>query len=76
MTGKKETCRYNLVQGELHEKNHRANYCLCLRPVHSLLLLWRRYRGLFIAYYFFGVDIEGLTEGFIDFLADLLDGPG
>jgi hypothetical protein len=32
--------------------------------------------GLFIAYYFFDVDIEGLTEGFIDFLADLLDGPG
>ena len=32
--------------------------------------------GLFIAYYFFGVDIEGLTEGFIDFLTDLLDGPG
>ena len=45
VTGKVETCRYNLVQGELHEKDHRANYCLCLCPVHSLLLLWRRYRG-------------------------------
>jgi len=32
--------------------------------------------ALFIAYYFFDVDIEGLTEGFIDFLTDLLDGPG
>jgi hypothetical protein len=32
--------------------------------------------ALFIAYYFFGVDVEGLTEGFIDFLTDLLDGPG
>ncbi len=31
--------------------------------------------GLFIAYYFFDVDIEGLTEGFINFLADILDGP-
>lgn len=32
--------------------------------------------GLFIAYYFFDVDIEGLTEGSIDFLAEILDGPG
>lgn len=32
--------------------------------------------GLFIAYYFFGVDVEGLTEGFIDFLSGILDGPG
>jgi len=32
--------------------------------------------ALFIAYYFFGVDIEGLTEGTIDFLAEILDGPG
>lgn len=32
--------------------------------------------GLFIAYYFFGVDVEKLAEGFIEFLTDLLDGPG
>ncbi len=32
--------------------------------------------GVFIASYFFGVDIEELTEGFIEFLMDLLDGPG
>jgi hypothetical protein len=32
--------------------------------------------GLAVANYFFGVDVEGLAEGFIDFLADLLDGPG
>jgi hypothetical protein len=32
--------------------------------------------GLAAAQYFFGVDVEGLTEGFIDFLSDLLDGPG
>ena len=29
-----------------------------------------------VAKFFFGVDVEGLTEGFIDFLSDLLDGPG
>ena len=32
--------------------------------------------ALFIAYYFFDVDIEGLTEGSIDFIASILDGPG
>lgn len=32
--------------------------------------------GLAVAQFFFGVDIEGLTEGFIDFLSDILDGPG
>lgn len=32
--------------------------------------------GLFIAYYFFGIDIESLTKGFIDFIAEILDGPG
>ena len=32
--------------------------------------------GLAVAQYFFGVDVEGLAEGFIDFLADILDGPG
>lgn len=32
--------------------------------------------GLFIASYFFGVDIKELAEGFIEFLTDLLDGPG
>ena len=32
--------------------------------------------GLAVAKFFFGVDVEGLFEGFIDFLSDLLDGPG
>ena len=32
--------------------------------------------GLAAAQFFFGVDIEGLTEGFIDFISDILDGPG
>ena len=32
--------------------------------------------GLAAAKYFFDVDIEGLVEGFLDFLADILDGPG
>jgi len=32
--------------------------------------------GLAAAQYFFGVDIEGLAEGTIDFLAEILDGPG
>ena len=32
--------------------------------------------GLAIAHFFFGVDVEGLAEGFIDFLSDILDGPG
>ncbi len=26
--------------------------------------------------FFFGVDIEGLTERLIDFLSEILDGPG
>jgi hypothetical protein len=32
--------------------------------------------GLAAAKYFFDVDIEGLTEGFLDFLAGILDGSG
>ena len=32
--------------------------------------------GLAVAKFFFGVDIKGLTEGFLDFLSDILDGPG
>lgn len=32
--------------------------------------------GLATAQYVFGVDVEGLLEGFFDFLTDLLDGPG
>ena len=32
--------------------------------------------GLAVAKFFFGVDVEGLTEGFIEFLTDILDGPG
>lgn len=32
--------------------------------------------GLAAAQFFFGVDVEGLTDGFVDFLSDLLDGPG
>lgn len=31
--------------------------------------------GMAIAKFFFGVDVEGLAEGFVDFLLDLLDGP-
>lgn len=31
--------------------------------------------GLAVAQQFFGVNVTGLTEGFIDFLADILDGP-
>lgn len=31
--------------------------------------------GLAIAQYFFGVDIEGLAEGTLAFLAEILDGP-
>ena len=31
--------------------------------------------GMAVAKFFFGVDVEGLAEGFIDFLSDLLDGP-
>jgi len=31
--------------------------------------------GLAVAKFFFGVDVEGLAEGFIDFLLDILDGP-
>jgi hypothetical protein len=31
--------------------------------------------GLAVAHFFFGVDVEGLAEGFIDFLSDILDGP-
>jgi hypothetical protein len=32
--------------------------------------------GLFVAQYFFGIDIKGLTEGFVDFLVEILNGPG
>ncbi len=32
--------------------------------------------GLAVAKFFFDVDIEGLAEGFIDFLTDILNGPG
>lgn len=32
--------------------------------------------GLAVAKFFFGVDIEGLAEGCIDFLTDIFDGPG
>lgn len=32
--------------------------------------------SLAAAKYFFGVDIEGLAEGFLDFLTGILDGPG
>jgi len=31
--------------------------------------------ALAVAKYFFGVDVEGLAEGFLDFLLDILDGP-
>ena len=31
--------------------------------------------GLAVAKIFFDVDVEGLAEGFVDFLAELLDGP-
>lgn len=31
--------------------------------------------GLAIAKYFFDVDIEALFEGFMDFVAGVLDGP-
>lgn len=29
-----------------------------------------------IAHFFFKVDVEGFFKGFIDFLGELLDGPG
>jgi len=32
--------------------------------------------GLAIAQYFFDVDVEGLAEGTLDFLSEILDGPG
>lgn len=32
--------------------------------------------GLFVAQYFFGVDVEGLIEGFLEFLREIFDGPG
>ncbi len=32
--------------------------------------------GLAAAKIFFGVDVEGLFEGFIDFISGILDGPG
>ena len=32
--------------------------------------------GLAAAKFLFGVDVEGLTEGFLAFLSDILDGPG
>ena len=31
--------------------------------------------GLAVAKFFFGVDVEGLAEGFVDFLANLFGGP-
>lgn len=31
---------------------------------------------LAVAKYFFGVDVEGLAEGYFDFVSDILDGPG
>ncbi len=39
-------------------------------PIVLLLL------ALLIANLFFGVDVEALAEGFLDFLGDILDGPG
>ncbi len=32
--------------------------------------------GLAAAKMFFGVDVEGLFEGFFEFLAEIFDGPG
>jgi hypothetical protein len=32
--------------------------------------------GLAAAKQFFGVDVEGLFEGFFEFLAEIFDGPG
>ena len=29
-----------------------------------------------VAHFFFKVDVEGFFKGFIDFLGELLDGPG
>ncbi len=31
--------------------------------------------GLAIAHYFFGLDVNGLIEGSIDYVGDILDGP-
>ena len=32
--------------------------------------------GLAIAHFFFGINVERLLEGFGDFVAEILDGPG
>jgi hypothetical protein len=32
--------------------------------------------GLLIAHFFFGLNVERLLEGFGDFVAEILDGPG
>lgn len=32
--------------------------------------------ALLVAKFFFNIDVEGLFEGFLDFLGELLDGPG
>lgn len=32
--------------------------------------------GMLIAQFFFGVNVERLLEGFGDFIAEILDGPG
>lgn len=32
--------------------------------------------GLVVAQVFFDVDVKGLSKGFLDFLVDILDGPG
>lgn len=32
--------------------------------------------GLVAAKVFFGVDVEGLFEGYFEFIADIFDGPG
>ena len=32
--------------------------------------------GLAIAHFFFGLDVEGLIEGTLDYLGDILNGPG
>ena len=32
--------------------------------------------GLVVAQVFFGVDVKGLSKGFLGFLADILGGPG
>jgi len=32
--------------------------------------------GLVVANIYFGLDIEKLIEGFLDFITEILDGPG